>query len=452
MSLRSVLGGSRIKKKKSAARSSATTDQARRSPGLSSTLPSWRRTKPAVDDRGEKQDYNWPSGDCGAGQFVDGLNGYDASEQLPDYGLVRILADDPSLRDVAQAMRHSQLHMFDPVLDSSRSATVGPATIAAGSRGMSSERVSLTLRFRASLPPVVSTSHVQAILAAAGPTAVERETDELVRAGVLRRVIVARRGAVGDALVFASDLEAMVRGSAAQLNNEAKEIFISWLRQNPCATRMPRSFRVKIGDASGKVLELSHKHTDQLIRAGFLTSQQPGHDSRAGAMAAYSRPEQRHSLVSLETVSQAASGSMAAVGGQGALYVTGGSGAGGGFAIGSGDDSGDLVLAVPGHGAYLKLVSSGLEHIASLLEGFMYRESPISVLREKWEGGIGRDEASLAKRSRGEFVGVLPGRTRKWKDFYGLNFDWILLEAVGTGLVEVFETRSVGRAVRLIQA
>jgi hypothetical protein len=116
--------------------------------------------------------------------------------------------------------------------------------------------------------------------------------------------------------------------------------------------------------------------------------------------------------------------------------------------------SGEFSIAVPGSGAFLKLVSASLEHIADLLRKTPYREMPESGLREKWDGGVvdgtSGSEAALAKRARGEFAGVMPGRTRKWKEFHGLAFDWVLLEAVGAGLVEIFETGSVGRGVRLV--
>ena len=79
-----------------------------------------------------------------------------------------------------------------------------------------------------------------------------------------------------------------------------------------------------------------------------------------------------------------------------------------------------------------------------------FREIPIYLLREKWDGGISADDpAAKAKKYRGEFTGVLPSRTRKWKQFYGLSFDWTLAECLGAGLVEVFETGSVGQAVRV---
>ena len=216
--------------------------------------------------------------------------------------------------------------------------------------------------------------------------------------------------------------------------------------------RVPRVVVAAAGAlaSSGQGPSLSRRQTDKLVRAGFLTSQHTGHDVGTGG-GSMSRPEDRYSLMSLETVSRAASGSVAAVGGQNVLHSAGGSGAGrGGPTVDFVTGAGDLSLAVPGHGAYLKLISSALEHLASLLERSPYREAPESSLREKWEGGVVRNETSLAKMSRGQFVGVLPGRTKKWKDFYGLSFDWILQEAVGTGLVEVFETGSVGHGVRLV--
>lgn len=57
---------------------------------------------------------------------------------------------------------------------------------------------------------------------------------------------------------------------------------------------------------------------------------------------------------------------------------------------------------------------------------------------------------SLAKRARGEFAGILPGRTKKWKDLYGMQFRWVLEEALGAGLVEIFETGSVGPGIRCL--
>ena len=75
----------------------------------------------------------------------------------------------------------------------------------------------------------------------------------------------------------------------------------------------------------------------------------------------------------------------------------------------------------------------------------------MNILNERWDGGIAADDKqSQARKVRGEFVGVPPGRTKKWKQFYGLRFEWVLEECVGAGLVELFETGSVGKGVRAI--
>ncbi len=154
-------------------------------------------------------------------------------------------------------------------------------------------------------------------------------------------------------------------------------------------------------------------------------------------------------MISLDTIASAASGSLAAIGGADAIHAAGGTGAGGGGH--GGDSQTSLSVAVPGAGSFLKLISAALDHLGSLLEKARFREMLETDLRERWDGGIvGERDAALAKKARGEFVGVLPGRTKKWRDFNGLTFAWVLHEAVGAGLVEVFETRSVGRGIRLL--
>jgi hypothetical protein len=99
----------------------------------------------------------------------------------------------------------------------------------------------------------------------------------------------------------------------------------------------------------------------------------------------------------------------------------------------------------------LKLVANARAHLLSLLGKSKFKEAPESLLRQRWDGGIAADDAqSTARRNRGEFAGVLPGRTKKWKQFYGISFEWILGECVGAGLVEVFDTGSIGRGVRAL--
>ncbi|KAH8910849.1 hypothetical protein BR93DRAFT_964693 [Coniochaeta sp. PMI_546] len=410
-SLRSILGGSRIKKKKS----SQSTN-----PRSASTLAlsSWPRTKPGPAASRTKS--------------LDADSSHDESSRLPYHGPtpIRLLSSSSSpVRTVAQALHHAQATMFDPL----------PTTHS----GMSSVRIAQVLNYRAGLPRVISIAHVGALLSGLGPTAVERAVAEAVRAGQVRRIVVPRRGGIGEVLVDAREFEEMISkagGGEGGLDKATRDGFLGYLKENPQAIRMPR---VVVAGQGG--LLLNAKETDQLIRAGFLTAH---NEMSAGT---YSRPEERYTLMSLESVSRAASGTFDAIGGVGALTSSGGTGAGRAAAAATGGVSGEgLSLAVPGNGTFLKLVSAALAHLTGLLEKAKYREMPEEMLREKWDGGVASDAAGLAKRARGEFVGILPGRTKKWKDFCGLSFEWVLLEAVGLGLVEVFDTRSVGNGVRLI--
>lgn len=413
-SLRSILGGSRIKKKKS---SSST--KARTSSSTASPLSSWPQAKSTNSSRKSLRDND------------NDNTVYDDSSRLPYDRLAQPSRFLPvsSIRTVAQALHHGQATIFEP--------------LPASHSGMSSVRIAQVLNYRTALPRAASISHVGGLLSGMGPTAVAREIDAAVRSGAVRRIVVLRRGGIGEVLIPAEQLEEMVSRSEV-LDQPTKDGFLRYLRENPGAVRMPR-----VVVAGKGPLLLSAKQTDQLIRAGFLTAQHTGHDA-GDPTASFSRPEDKYTFMSIEAVSRAASGSFAAVGGEGVLAESGGTG---GFRTGaaSGASSGEgLSLAVPGNGTFLKLVSAALVHLIALLEKTQYKEVPETVLKEKWDGGIASDHTGLAKRARGEFVGVLPGRTKKWKDFYGLSFDWILVEAVGTGIVEVFDTKSVGRGVRLI--
>jgi hypothetical protein len=180
------------------------------------------------------------------------------------------------------------------------------------------------------------------------------------------------------------------------------------------------------------------------MHAGFLTSS----TSAWTATDVFSRPGDgsRGTATSLNSISKAASGSLAAVGGEGAVHAAGGSG--GGTRLPS---TGDYSLALPTTGPFLKLLANARAHLLSLLGKSKYREAPESFLRQRWDGGIETDDAaSAARRIRGEFAGALPGRTRKWKQFYGITFEWILEECAGAGLLELFDTGSIGRGVRAL--
>jgi hypothetical protein len=335
-------------------------------------------------------------------------------ERLDDLGLVKALADDLTLRDIPQAMLFVQRRMWS-VLPEQRT-------------GMNSTRIAEVLNFRANLPPVVTVSHIQALLNS--PTAVEREIAELVRKGAVRKVVVGGRGHLGEVLILVREIEAMIERSS--IDADLKRMFVALLGEYPTALKIPSS-------------RLSPAEIQQLMHAGFLTSATPSWTTSD----VFSKPGEgaRGTMTSLNSISKAASGSLAAVGGEGAVHAAGGSG-GGAKTLST---QAEYSLALPTIGSYLKLLASARAHFMSLLSKSKYREAPESFLHQRWDGGVAADdEASAAKRSRGEFAGMLPGRTRKWKLFYGVSFDWILGECVGAGLVEVFNTGSVGRGIRAL--
>ncbi|KAL2879927.1 hypothetical protein SGCOL_004646 [Colletotrichum sp. CLE4] len=422
MSLRSILGGGRVKKPKPKPKPSASP---RKNSGTSNNSP----RKPAGgSSTNKKKTTTTPSDVQDEDGYYDDDVGDFFHDRLDDAGLVAALATDMSLRDVVQAVKYTRTRMFGPV----------PTEAA----GMNSTRIAEVLNYRRAMPGIVTISHLHALLAS--PTAVEREVAELQRGGALRKIYVQRRGDLGEALIQTSELEEMIAKSA-ELDQDAKTAYVKFLRENPLAQTMPRL-------ACG-----GHKQADALVRAGFLTfSIHPQHVNTP-LMNLHLRPEDRGSLMSIQAVSRAASGSFDAVGGQGGIHAAGGGGGaprlsrGDGAADASSSYSGaEFTIAVPGNGSFLKLTAAAVEHLTQLLSKSQFREMPVSMLRERWEGGVARDEARLARRARGEFAGVLPGRTKRWKEFYGLEFNWVLEEAMGAGLVEVFETRSVGRGVRLL--
>lgn len=178
-----------------------------------------------------------------------------------------------------------------------------------------------------------------------------------------------------------------------------------------------------------------------LTAAGFLTTT-TSPDTRSSLFASLGAG----SLSSLATAgSRHAAGSLEAVGGASASqHILGG-------VPGQRPTSVTYYnLSLPNTGAHIKLLIEARTHLLSLLKKSKYREAPLHVLRERWDGGIMvTDEVTEKKRARGEFAGILPGRTKKWRHFHGLRFEWILEECVGAGLVDLFETGSVGTAARM---
>ncbi|KAI9818168.1 MAG: hypothetical protein M1827_000793 [Pycnora praestabilis] len=357
-------------------------------------------------------------------------------DRLSDLGLVNTLASDLILRDVAQSLRYIRHRMFSELPEKG---------------GLNSTRISEVLNYRKALPPIVTLAQIHAFLDS--PTNTEREIAELVKGGAIRKIFIPGRGvggaAMGEGLVLAEDWERIVH-AASELDEDMKNKFVTLLQSYPAALSFPRSI-------------FSSIEASDLMKAGFLTSSSNPWTS----INTFSRPGEASisTLASLSAAgSRSASGSIAAAGGEGAVHEAGGGGCGIRRASShlvvweedgtreSVEDGGEFHLSLPTTGPYLRLLASTRAHLMSLLSKSKYREAPLDLLRERWDGGIAADDpASKARRARGEFAGVLPGRTRKWKQYYGLNFEWVLAECLGAGLVEVFETGSVGKACPYIR-
>ncbi|KAL6869268.1 hypothetical protein ACO1O0_000592 [Amphichorda felina] len=388
-SLRSILGQSnRVRKP---------TRQPPRQQQGTSLSPSPRKTSASSSPSPRKP--RRPREDAGGGRDI-------FEEKLDDVGAASLLVEDLTLRDVVQAMRYIRAHMFTPVPE----------------RGIQSTRTTELLNYRVTMPPIVTVGHLHAVLNA--PTRTERETAELLGRGVIRRVRIDRRGGQGEALIETSHLEDMVRNISG-LSDESRERFTTFLRGNPTAQTLPAG-------------TLSDAQADELIRAGFLTSSMHGNPGST----LHIRPEDRTTLMSIQRISRHASGSLSAVGGPNAIHLAGGGGGGGSGApklarnpsfsssSSSASSSTDLKIAIPGHGRYLKLAAAGIDWIREALGRTKWGECPESWLKERFEGG-----------------GLYGPR---WKEFWGVEWEWVLGEAMGLGVVEMFETKSVGRGVRAL--
>ncbi|KAF4984173.1 hypothetical protein FZEAL_571 [Fusarium zealandicum] len=313
-------------------------------------------------------------------------------DKLEDLGLAKVLEEDLSLRDVVQAMRYIRSKMFCSV----------------PSAGFNSTRTAEVLNHRAATAPLVTVGHLNAILRSPGK--VERELAELTARGAVRRVRVERRGGMGEALIETADLEEML--DRARLTEETKQKIETFLKENPTTQTLSKGV-------------LDSSQADELVRAGFLTSSTPSAPEGTLDM----RPEDRTTLTSIQHVSRFASGTVSAVGGRNAIHLAGGGGGAPTLTHSSFSPS-NLRIAIPGHGRHLKLASGAVDWVREALGRTRWGEGPESWLKERFEGG-----------------GLYGPR---WKEFWGVEWTWVLGEAVGLGVVEVFETGSVGRGVRAL--
>ncbi|ODV80187.1 uncharacterized protein CANTADRAFT_5852 [Suhomyces tanzawaensis NRRL Y-17324] len=90
-------------------------------------------------------------------------------------------------------------------------------------------------------------------------------------------------------------------------------------------------------------------------------------------------------------------------------------------------------ISYPACGTYLKLINAGRVWLVKLLSKNKYKESLEETIVTKWEGT--------------NFNGTCKMNNFR-KPFYGFELNWILADALGVGLIEVFNT-PVGRGWRL---
>ncbi|KAJ9297558.1 hypothetical protein DTO271G3_4333 [Paecilomyces variotii] len=330
---------------------------------------------------------------------------YEDEEQLPDQGISHYIPETARVESVEDAIRHIHKTMFEEL----------PVRA-----GMNSTRIAEVLNLRRSLPPLVSVAHVHTLLHA--PTRVEKEIVDLVNAGRVRRLIVPGRGSdaagLGDCLVLTEDWEELVRRSAV-LDQSLKDRFLDLLRLMGTASAVPAGV-------------FSSADSMALVRAGFLVSSS---SLAKGSLNVASLPAVPASLgVSSASRSDASTQPLQAAQPSDSQFR-----------------SATMFLSLPNTGTYLRLLGQGRSHLVDLLKKSKFHEAPLYLLRDRWDGAVESDTRSaLAKRARGESTGVLPGRTKKWKQLYGMHFDWVLEEAVGAGLIELFDTGSVGPGVRCL--
>ncbi|KAF7718377.1 Uncharacterized protein PECH_001026 [Penicillium ucsense] len=324
---------------------------------------------------------------------------------LPDTGRSQYISQTAEVRDVVAAIRSIRTRMFDELPQRA---------------GMNSTRIAEVLNLRRSLPPLASVAHIHTLLNA--PTQVEREIVELLQAGRIRRLIIPGRGndaaGLGDCLVLAEEWEETVRENSA-LSEELKEKFLDILS--------------RIGPSSA--LSQSIFTPDEyrvLVRAGFLVSSSTYTQASLNVTSLPNLPPAVISSASRKGPALASDNDRPVQTDAQARAAT-------------------LFLSLPNTGTYLRLLGAGRAHLIALLRRSPCSEAPLSLLKDRWDGAVETEKSfHLAKRARGEFAGILPGRTKKWKDLYGMQFRWALEEALGAGLVEIFETGSVGPGIRCL--
>ncbi|THX51334.1 hypothetical protein D6D06_07434 [Aureobasidium pullulans] len=351
-------------------------------------------------------------------------------QPLDSTGIVTTLPPSEAPQDVVSLIRYIQQHTWTDIPD--RAA------------GMNSTRIAEVLNFRKNMPPIVSIAHLHAV--SASTTTTERELAKLVHSGIVKRLNIPGRGkggfAIGEGVILVEDWINTIQQNQA-LSQPLKEKYAKVLEENTSSYTVPASLFLP-------------EEVSELIAAGFMTSTSALSDHLYSLPGTASSPGSSSLANSWST---AATGTLAATGGSSAVHLNGGGGRGlhlstssSSSKLSSAKQPQTLTFSLPNTGAYLQTLTEARTHLLSLLtkSSPKYKESTKEMLRERWNGGIPLDDMqSKAKRARGEWNGVLPGKTKKWKQFYGMEFEWILEECLGGGGVECFKTRSVGLGVRV---
>lgn len=336
-------------------------------------------------------------------------------------GKIITVLEVTTVRDILSAMTHTRSSMFDELPERA---------------GMNSVGIAEVLNFQKNLPAVVTLAHIHALRPASSKT--ERDIEQQLSSNQVRRLKLVGRGndisGLSELLISTDEYEKSMNRSG--LPEEVIAAFSAALKANPKAYALPTS-------------SLNRVHLDALTRCGFLVS-----PSIRTSSASSSRTSQ--SVIAPAALSRSTTGTQAAVGGEAAFEVLGG--VNGPRRSTSGTDlfmhtDTEYVLSVPGLAAYLQLLQAARTHLLDLLRQFSrHRQAPLYLLKERWNGNVDDDDnaVSVARRVRGEFSTVSPAKTKKWKALHGLSFDWIKEECLGAGLIELFETYSVGLGVRAL--
>jgi hypothetical protein len=289
--------------------------------------------------------------------------------------------------------------------------------------GMKSTRISDVLNFRIRLPPMVSVAHLYALCGNA--TTAEREIASLVQRGIIRKVSIPGRGtgssAVGDGVVLVSEWVTLVEENTI-IDPTLKEKYIVHLRGQESQSFTPDEFRT-----------LTHE--------GFLT----GSSMLPSVSDTYLQPA-KSSLGSLRYVADAgaknAAGSDAAAATSSSQHIHGGKTSG---RLERHSQS-SYRLSLPNIGPLLRLLPEAREHLIHLLaKSGPYKSLSLHRLKELWDGNLIDFDRPLKERK-----GVLPSQMKKWRQFNGVTFEFVLAECLGAGLVECFRTGGVGTGVRAI--